>query len=119
MSGVGLDDRRRRIGIAAAGEPDIVDRVLDGVEAGAFGKHPAGEERLARVVRFHLIDSDEARGLRLLGDGARHAGIGLDDEAAEAAFLANRNFKSRGDAGDLVEAGEDGNRIGHALGMGR
>ncbi len=92
--------------------------MLNGVQAGAFGEHPAGENRLPRAVGFDLIDGDETCGLRFLGDGTRHAGMWLDDEATEPPLFVDGDLERGGDAGDLVQACEDSNRIGDAFGMG-
>jgi hypothetical protein len=40
-------------------QPDVIDGVLDGVEAGAFGEHPAGEDAPDLAVERDLIDLDE------------------------------------------------------------
>ena len=54
----------RRTSLAAL-QPDVIDGVLDGVEAGAFGKHPAGEDAADLAVERDLVDLDEGIGLRL------------------------------------------------------
>jgi hypothetical protein len=88
-------------------------------EARAFGEHPAGEDFLARIVGFDLLDLDKGCRLRLFGDIPRVAGIGFDIESAETLLLTDFGLEGRGEPGDLVEAGKDGDRIGDAAGFGR
>ena len=47
----------------AIDEPDVVDRVLDAVQAGARREHPAGEDAPVLVLERHLVHLDEGRRL--------------------------------------------------------
>ncbi len=47
------------VGVLQLVEPDIEDRMLDGVEPGALGEHPAGEDALNFAVQLDLVDFDK------------------------------------------------------------
>ena len=64
---------RRRLRAFAVGQPHVVDRVLDRVQAGARREHPAGEDALDLALQRHFVDLDEGVGLRRLGRRARIA----------------------------------------------
>src|SRR6185369_4571720 len=70
-----VDRRRRRllgrlrgIGIPAAGEPHVIDGMLDCIQARTFGEHPTGKNSFGGRL-LQLVDLHEGRGLRFLGDG--------------------------------------------------
>src|SRR5215212_88918 len=46
----------------AVGEPDIVDRMLDRMQAGTRSKHPAGIDPPDLALQRHLVDFDEGIG---------------------------------------------------------
>ena len=58
---------RRLLRAFAVGQPHVVDRVLDRVQAGARGEHPAGEDALDLALQRDLVDLDEGVGVRRLG----------------------------------------------------
>ena len=53
-------DRGRRCALTV-GQPDIVDRMLDRVEARARSEHPAGEDAAQFALQRQFVDLDEAR----------------------------------------------------------
>lgn len=85
--------------------------MLDRIEPGAFGEHPAGKDALNFTVQFDLIDFDKRRGVGRLGwrpgiaDARRHF------ERAELDGLADRNFEMRDAARDLIERRKHGDRV--------
>ena len=93
------------------GEPDVEDRVLHGVKAGAVGEHPAGKDALDLSVELDLVNLDEGGGVRRLGwrpgvaDPRRHF------QRAELHRLIDRNFQMRDAPRHLVERGEHGDRV--------
>ncbi len=52
-------------------QPDIIDGMLDAMQAGAVGEHPAGEDAPQRLVGLDLVDLGEGIGARRLGRRAR------------------------------------------------
>ena len=69
-AGAGGDFGRRGGGdhrIFAIREPDVVDRVLDRVQAGARCEHPTGEDALDLALQRDLVDLDERIGVGRLG----------------------------------------------------
>ncbi len=101
----------RRGRYAAIGQPDIVDRMLDTVQAGARRKHPAIEDALDLALKRHLVDFDESIGVGRLG---RRAGVANPRGHLQRAKLhrfADRSVERDDAAGDLVEPGEYGARI--------
>ena len=84
--------RGRRIGLAV-GQPDIEDRMLDGVKAGAFGEHPAGEDTLHLAGELHLVNLDEGCGVRLLGRRTGVAHPRRHFEGAELDGLVDGNLE--------------------------
>ena len=99
----GRGSDRRRLTVR---QPDVIDRVLDPVQAGARGKHPAGEDALDLALQRHLVDLDEGVGVRRLGRRAGVAGARRHLQRAELHGLADRHVEIDDAAGDLVEAGE-------------
>ncbi|MBN9023987.1 MAG: leucyl/phenylalanyl-tRNA--protein transferase [Rhizobiales bacterium] len=114
-----LPGRVDRGGVAAVGQPDVVDRVVDGVEARARGEHPAREDAPDLAVERDLVDLDEGVGQRRLGRGAAVAGPRRDLQRAELHRLVDIDVEGDDAAGDLVEPGEDGDGIGDPLGRRR
>ena len=107
--------RRRGRGLAAR-EPDVVDRVLDRVKAGALGEHPAGEDALHLAGELGLIHLDEGVGMGRLGGGPRVAHPRRHLQRAELHGLIDRYLQMRDAARHLVQRGEHGNRILDLLG---
>jgi len=93
--------------------------VLDGVKAGALGEHPAGKDPLHLAREAHLVDLDEGCRMGLLGrrTGIAHPRRHL--EGAELDRLVEGNLKMRDAPSDLVEGGEDRDRVLDDLGMER
>ena len=115
-AGCGRRFRHRRVLPAfAVGQPDVVDRMLDRVQARARGEHPAGEDALDLALQRQLVDLDEAVGVRRLGRRARVADARRHLERAELHRLVDRDIEGDDAAGDLVEAGEHRGRIGDVL----
>ena len=85
--------------------------MLDRMQAGARREHPAGEEPLDLVRQRDLVDLDEGGGLRRLGRRARVADARRHLQRAELHRLVDQHVEVDGAAGDLVEAGELGDRI--------
>ena len=113
---VGGRFRHRRILAAfAVGQPHVVDRMLDRVQAGARREHPAGEDALDLALQRHLVDLDEGVGVRRLGRRPRVADARRHLQRAELHRLVDRDVERDDAAGDLVEAGEHRGRIGDAL----
>ena len=81
------------------------------MQAGARGEHPAGEEPLDLVGERDLVDLDEGGRLRRLGRRARVADARRHLQRAELHRLVDHHVEGDGAAGDLVEAGELGDRI--------
>jgi hypothetical protein len=100
---------------AAIGQPQIVDRMLDRVQAGTGGEHPAGEDALHLALQGHLVDLDEGVGVRRLFRRARVAGPGGELQRAELHGLADVHGEVDDAAGDLVETGEMRGRMHDAL----
>ena len=72
----------------AVGQPHVVDRMLDRVQAGARREHPAGEDALDLALQRHLVDFDEGVGVR----ASRSAGANSTRAASPA---ARRTARSR------------------------
>jgi hypothetical protein len=92
--------------------------VLDRVKAGAFGEHPPGEDPLHLARELLLIDLDEGRGAGLFRRRARVADPRRHLERAEFDRVVDRNLKMRDPPRDLVEGGEDRDRIPDDFGRG-
>src|SRR5262249_54071555 len=101
--------------IFAGGEPDVVDRVLDRVQARARREHPTGEDALDGALQPHLLDLDGGVGV---GGRGRRAGVAdrrCHLQRAELYGLADGGIEGDDAAGDLVEAGEHGGLVGDLL----
>ena len=107
--------RGDRRGLLAVGQPDVVDGVIDGVQAGARGEHPAVEDALHLARQRDLVDLDEGVGLRRLGRRPREADPRRHLERAELHRLVDIDVERDDPAGDLVEPGENGDRVGELL----
>jgi len=92
--------------------------VLDGVKAGAFGEHPAGEDALHLAGELHLVDLDESDGIRGLGRGPRVAYARRHFQGAKLDRLVDWDLQMRNAPGDLVERGEHRDRVLDDLGLG-
>ena len=111
------------VGAFAVGQPDIVDRVLDAMQAGACSIHPARENPLHLALQRDLVDLDKGVGVGGFGGRPRVAGAGLDPQRAELHGLADILVEIDDAPGDLVEAREarllvgdlGGRRLGHDL----
>src|ERR1700722_2881989 len=88
----------------AVGEPDVVNRMLDTVQAGARREHPARKNPLHLALQRNLIDLDKSVGVGGLGGRARIAGVGLHAQRAELDRLADVFVEIDDAARDLVEA---------------
>ena len=95
-----------RLPAFAVGQPDVVDRMLDRVQARARGEHPAGEDALDLALQRDLVDLDEGVGVRRLGRRPRVADARRHLQRAELHRLVDRHVEGDDAAGDLVEAGE-------------
>ena len=93
--------------------------MLDPVQPGAVGEHPAGKDPLDRFLLVDLVDLGEDVGLRLIGRRARIANAGRDLQRAELNRLVERDLERDDSAGDLVEAVEHRGRIGDLVGVSR
>ena len=109
-----VDDRRFRI--LAVGQPDVIDRMLDAMQAGACPEHPAGENPLYLALKGDLIDLDEGVGIGGFGRRACVASVSLHPQRAELHGFADILVKVDDAAGDLVETGEDGLLVDDLLG---
>ena len=96
---------------AAIGQPDIVDGMLDAVQAGAGRKHPAIEDALDLALKRHLVDFDESIGVGRLGRRAGVANPRCHLQRAKLHRFADRRVERDDAAGDLVEPGEYRARI--------
>jgi len=85
--------------------------VLDGVKAGALGKHPASEDPLHLARQLDLVDLDEGRGVRRIGRRARVAHPRRHLKSAELDGLIYRDLQVRDASRHLVEGGEHGDRV--------
>ena len=102
-TGAGAGRDRRRLTVR---QPDVIDRVLDPVQARARREHPAGEDALDLALQRHLVDLDEGVGVGCLGRRAGVAGAWCHLQRAELHGLADRHVEIDDAAGDLVEPGE-------------
>ncbi len=98
--------QRRHAIFFAVDEPHIVDRMLDPVEPGARGKHPAAEDALGLALQRDLIDLDEAVGIGRFGRRTRVADPRRNLQGAELHSFVDSDVERDDAAGDLVEAGE-------------
>jgi hypothetical protein len=85
--------------------------VLDGVKAGAFGEHPAGEDPLHLARQLDLVHLDEGRGVGRIGRRARVAHPWGHLQSAELDGLIYWDLQVRDTPRHLVEGGEHGNRV--------
>src|SRR5262249_4264127 len=110
-----LCDRGWRAAAFAVGEPYVVDRVLDRMEAGTGREHPASEDALDLGLQRDLVDLDEGVGVLRLGGRARVARARRHLQRAELHGFVDRHVE-RGDAAcDLVEAREHRGRVDDLL----
>jgi hypothetical protein len=92
--------------------------VLDGVKAGAFGEHPAGEDALHLAGELHLVDLDEGSRVRRFRRRTRVADPWGHFQRAELHGLIHGDFEVGNAARHLVEGGEYGDRILDGLCLG-
>src|SRR5215207_6869815 len=95
----------------AVGEPDVVNRVLDAVQAGARREHPARENAAVLVLEGDFIDLDEHGRVRALGLRAGVADARRQLQRPELHRLVDRDLERDDPPGDLVETGEHGRRV--------
>src|SRR5665213_1509083 len=113
-----LGRRNARLHLAV-GQPDVIDGVVNGVESGARGVHPAGEDALDLAIEADLVDLDERVRLRrqrrrtVVADAGRHL------QRTELHRLVYVDIERGYAPGDLVEAVKNGDGIGDAAGLGR
>jgi hypothetical protein len=93
--------------------------VLDGVKAGAFGEHPAGKDPLHLARELHLVDLDEGGRVGLLGRRTGIAHARRHFEGAELDRLVDGDLEMGDAPRNLVEGGEDRDRVPHDLGTDR
>src|SRR5215475_5349210 len=120
-----LSGRRWRLGrgrsgrgddrIFAVREPDVVDRMLDRMQARARREHPTGEDALDVALQRHFVDLDEGVGVGGLGRRAGVADPRRHLQRAELYGLADGGIEGDDAAGDLVETGEHGRLVGDLL----
>ena len=99
----------------AVGEPDIIDRMLNRVQSGAGSEGPAGEDALDLALQGHLLDLDEGIRVRRLRRRPRVAHPRRDLQRAELHRLVDGDIEGGDAAGNFVEAGKHGGRIGDLL----
>jgi len=80
--------------------------MLNGMQARARSKHPAGEDAFDLALQGHLVDLDEGIGVCRLSRRARIACARSDLQRAELNRFADCRIEGDGAPGDLVEAGE-------------
>ena len=68
--------------------------MLDPVQAGARGEHPAREDALDLALQRHLVDLDEGVGVGRLGRRSRVAGARRHLQRAELHGLADRTRRN-------------------------
>ena len=107
---------RRRL--LAVRQPDVIDRVIDGVEAGARGEHPSGENAFHLAGERDLVDLDESVGLRRFGRRPREADARRHLQRAELNRLVDIDVEGDDASGDLVEPGKHRDRVGDLFGAG-
>ncbi len=93
--------------------------LLDAVQAGAVGEHPAGEDLLVLFLLVDLVDLGEHVGLRRLRQRARVAGRAASPAARQIAPSRDRDLKGDDAAGDLVESLEHRGRVADLVGQRR
>jgi len=107
----GRDVRR----LFAALQPDVVDGVLYGVEARAFGEHPPSEDAPDFSVEGDLVYLDEGIRLGLFGGRARVADARRHLESTELHGFIDIDVEGDDTAGDLVDASKLGNGVADAF----
>lgn len=93
--------------------------MLDGVKAGAFGEHPAGEDTMHLARERGLVDFDKGCGAGRLGRRAGIAHPRRHFERAELDRLVHGDLQMVDAPRDFVESGEHRDFIPNGLGMGR
>src|SRR3954469_8147408 len=95
----------------AVGEPDIVDRVLDAVQARARREHPAREDAAVLVLKRDLVDFDEDGRVRAFGLRAGVADARGQLQRAELHRFVDGDLERDDPPGDLVETGKHRGRV--------
>ena len=85
--------------------------MLDRVQAGTRGKHPAREDTLDLALERDFIDLDEGIGIGRLGGRPGVARPRRDLERAELHRFADPRVEGDDAAGDFIETGKYGARI--------
>ena len=104
-----------RLPAFAVGNPNVVNRMFDRVQARARGEHPAGKDALDLTLQRHLVDLHESIRVRRLGRRPRVAHTRRHLQRTELHRLIDRNIERNDAAGDLVETGEHCRWIDNAL----
>ncbi len=89
------------------------------MKAGAFGKHPAGEDTMDFARERGLVDLDKGYGAGRFGWRAGMADPRRYFERAELDHLVHGNFEMVDAPRDFIESGEHRDRVIDDLGMGR
>ncbi len=85
------------------------------IEAGAVSEHPPGENPANFAIKGDFVNFDECVRLRRRRVRTRVAHARRKLQRAELHCLVDINVEGGDAAGDLIEAGEDGDRIGDLL----
>ena len=97
--------------LRAIAEPNVVDRMLDGVQTRARCKHPSGKDALYFALQRHFINFDKSVSIGRLGRRSRVTGAGDDLQGAKLHCFSDRRVKRDRAPGDFVETGEHRTRI--------
>src|ERR1700730_6372145 len=95
----------------AAGQPDVINRMLDAVQARARRRHSTRKDPFVLVGGIDLIYLNESCRLRRLRGGARVTGPFGNLERTELHGFAGRGFKGNRASGDLVQSGKHRHRM--------
>jgi hypothetical protein len=99
----------------AVGDPDVIDRVLDCVQARTCGEHPSGKNSLDLSLQRHLVDLDKRIRIWRFRRRARIAHAWRHLQSAELHRFVDRNIERNDAPCDLVEACKHCRWIGDAL----
>ena len=99
----------------ALGQPHVVDRVLDRVQARTCSEHPAGEDPFDFALQSDLIDFDKGIRIGRFGRRPRVANARRHLERAKLHGFVDRDIERNDPSGDLVETRKYRCRIGDAL----
>ena len=88
----------------AVGNPNVIDRMFDRVQAWARGKHPSRENALDLCLQRHLVDFDKSIRIWSFRWRTRVAHAWRHLQSAELHRFVDRDIKGNNAPGDLVEA---------------